>query len=139
MRQVLIKSIALVLAIFGLITFFLSSSVLFDLFGVRARQGNYVSFVIWANFISSIFYLFAAYGFINTKKWTIHLLGFSFILLIITFIGLIIHINSGGLYETKTIGAMIFRIILTLVVSILAYFTINYFERIVSNRINKEA
>jgi len=139
MRHALTKSIALVLAVFGLITFFLSSSVLFDLFDVRAKQGNYVLFVIWANFISSIFYLFSAYGFIKTKKWTIYLLVFSFILLIITFIGLIIHINSGGLYETKTIGAMIFRIILTLVFSILAYFTINYFERLFSNRINKEA
>lgn len=138
MRQALTKSIALVLAIFGLITLFLSSSVLFDLFGVRAKQGNYIAFVVWANFISSIFYLFAAYGFINTKKWTIHLLGFSFILLIITFIGLIIHINSGGLYETKTVGAMIFRITLTLVFSILAFFTISYFERIFRIRINKE-
>ena len=139
MRQALTKSIALVLAIFGLITFFLSSSVLFDLFDVRAKQGNYVLFVIWANFISSIFYLLSAYGFIKNKKWTIYLLVSSFILLIIAFIGLIIHINSGGLYETKTIGAMIFRITLTLVFSILAYFTINYFERIFSNRINKEA
>lgn len=139
MRQALTKSIAMVLAVFGLVTLFLSSSVIFDLFGVRAKEGNYVLFVVWANFVSSILYLVAAYGFIKTKKWTTHLLCVSAILLIIAFIGLIIHINSGGIYETKTIGAMIFRIILTLVFSILAYFTISYFERIFRKRVSKEA
>jgi len=129
MRQIFTNSVAIVVAIFGLVTLFLSCSVIFDLFGVRAREGNYVLFVVWANFLSSIIYLFAAYGFIKTKKWTTHVLGFSAILLILAFIGLIIHINSGGIYETKTIGAMIFRITLTLVFSILAYFSINSFER----------
>ena len=138
MRQTFTNSVAIVLAVFGLVTLFLSSSVIFDLFGVRAKEGNYVLFVVWANFLSSILYLFAAYGFIKTKKWTIHLLGVSELLLIIAFIGLMIHINSGGIYETKTIGAMIFRITITLVFLILAYFTISYFERIFLKRDNME-
>ncbi len=138
MRQIFTNSVAIVLAFFGLVTLFLSSSVIFDLFGVRAKEGNYVLFVVWANFLSSILYLFAAYGFLKTKKWTTHLLGFSTMLLIVAFIGLIIHINSGGIHETKTIGAMIFRITLTLVFSILAYFTISYFERIFRKRVSKE-
>ena len=138
MRQTFTNSVAIVLTFFGLVTLFLSSSVIFDLFGVRAKEGNYVLFVVWANFLSSILYLFAAYGFIKIKKWTIHLLGVSAILLIIAFIGLMIHINSGGIYETKTIGAMIFRITLTLVFSIMAYFSITYFERIFRKRVSKE-
>jgi hypothetical protein len=138
MRQIFTNSVAIVLAFFGLVTLFLSSSVIFDLFGVRAKEGNYVLFVVWANFLSSILYLFAAYGFIKANKWTIHLLGVSAILLIVAFIGLMIHINSGGIYETKTIGAMIFRITLTLVFSILAYFTISYIERIFRKRVSKE-
>jgi len=138
MRRTFTNSVAIVLAVFGLVTLFLSSSVIFDLFSVRAKEGNYVLFVVWANFLSSILYLFAAYGFIKTKKWTIHLLGVSAILLIVAFIGLMIHINSGGIYETKTIGAMIFRITLTLVFSILAYFSITYFERIFRQRVSKE-
>ena len=125
MKQTLKNAAAIVLTVFGLLTLFLSGSVILDLFGVRAKEGNYVLFVVWANFLSSILYLFAAYGFLKTKKWTTHLLGFSAVLLIVAFIGLIIHINSGGIYETKTIGAMIFRITLTLVFSILAYFTIS--------------
>lgn len=124
MKKALPYLMATVLAAFGLLTLFLSSSVIFDLFGIRAKEGNYVLFVVRANFISSLLYLFAAYGFIKNKKWTARLLGISAIVLIAAFIGLFIHINSGGIYETKTIGAMIFRITVTLIFATLAYFTI---------------
>src|SRR5574343_384190 len=113
------------LAGFGLLTLFLSTSVIFDLFGIRDKESNYVLFVVWSNFISSILYLLAAYGFTKSKKWTSTLLGISTIILIAAFIGLKIHANSGGIYETKTIGAMIFRIAVTLVFAIIAFFTIN--------------
>ncbi len=113
-----------ILAGFGLLTLFLSTSVIFDLFGIRAKEGNYVLFVVWANFICSILYLIAAYGFIKNKKWTTFLLGISSLVLIITYIGLNIHANSGGIYETKTISAMIFRILITIVFTIFAYFAI---------------
>ena len=115
---------ASVLAAFGLLTLFLSSSVIFDLFGIRAKEGNYVLFIVWSNFISSILYLISSYGFIASKNWTAKLLGVSAIILITAFAGLLIHINTGGIYETKTIGAMIFRISVTLVFTILAYYTI---------------
>jgi uncharacterized membrane protein len=69
--------------------------------------------------------LFAAYGFIRNQKWTASLLGISTIILISAFIGLNIHANSGGIYETKTMGAMVFRTLITLVFTIIAYFTIN--------------
>jgi hypothetical protein len=124
MKKILPNVLAIILAGFGLLTLFLSTSVIFDLFGIRAKEGNYVLFVVWSNFISSILYLFAAYGFIKNKKWTAKLLGISTLILIAAFIGLEIYINSGGIYETKTIGAMIFRISVTLVFAIIAYFTI---------------
>ena len=124
MKKSLIYVASAILAGFGLLTLFLSTSVIFDLFGIRAKEGNYVLFVVWSNFISSILYLIAAYGFVKSKKWTISLLGISTIILIIAFVGLKIHANSGGLYETKTVGAMIFRISVTLVLAIIAYFTI---------------
>ena len=124
MKKILPYLFAIILAGFGLLTLFLSTSVIFDLFGIRAKEGNYVLFVVWSNFISSILYLFAAYGFIKSKKWTTTLLGISTLILIAAFIGLKIHASSGGIYEEKTIGAMIFRISVTLVFAIIAYFTI---------------
>jgi hypothetical protein len=124
MKKYLPYIAAAILTAFGLLTLFLSSSVIFDLFGIRAKEGNYVLFIVWSNFISSILYLIASYGFVASKKWTANLLGISAIILITAFAGLIIHINTGGIYETKTIGAMIFRISVTLVFTIIAYFTI---------------
>lgn len=129
MKKILPYLLASVLAAFGMLTLFLSSSVIFDLFGVRAKEGNYVLLVVWANFISSIAYIIAAYGFIENKKWTAPLLGICSLVLIIAFLGLLFHINTGGIYETKTIGAMIFRITVTLVFVALAYFTINKYKK----------
>lgn len=116
--------LAFFLSVFGILTLFLSTSVIFDLFNIRAREGNYVLFVVWSNFISSILYLFASYGFLKSKKWTATLLGISTAVLTVAFIGLKIHANFGGLYETKTIGAMVFRISVSFIFTLLSYFTI---------------
>lgn len=116
--------LAFFLSVFGILTLFLSTSVIFDLFNIRAREGNYVLFVVWSNFISSILYLFASYGFLKSKKWTATLLGISTVVLTVAFIGLKIHANFGGLYETKTIGAMVFRISVSFIFTLLSYFTI---------------
>ena len=124
MKKILPNLFATILAAFGLLTLFLSTSVIFDLFGIRAKEGNYVLFVVWSNFISSILYLFAAYGFVKVKNWTTILLGISTLILLAAFIGLKIHINSGGIYEAKTVAAMIFRISVTFVLVIIAFLTI---------------
>lgn len=115
---------AILLFAFGLLTLFLSTSVIFDLFGIRAKEGNYVLFVVWSNFISSVIYLIAACGFLKSIAWTRNVLLFSVIVLISALIGLLLHINSGGIYETKTVGAMIFRTSLTIVFALIAHFTI---------------
>lgn len=124
MKKINSYILAILIAGFGLLTLFLSSSVIFDLFGIRAKEGDYVLFVVLSNFISSILYLFAAYGFLKDKKWTAILLGISSLILIIAFIVLGIHVYSGGIHETKTIGAMIFRISVTLTFATIAYFKI---------------
>ena len=116
---------SLILTGFGLLTLFLSSSVIFDWFGIRAKEGNYVLFVVWANFISSLLYLISAYGFLKIKSWTFKTLSVATVILIVALIGLFIHIYSGGIYETKTVFAMLFRISVTIVFTVIAYFSIN--------------
>ncbi len=125
MKKYLPKISAIILTAFGLLTLFLSTSVIFDLFGIRAKEGNYVLFVVWANFIASVLYIFAAYGFFKLEKWTGYVLGISTIILMLAFIGLLFHISNNGIYETKTVGAMIFRTTLTLIFTAIAYLTIN--------------
>ncbi|MBE2273616.1 MAG: hypothetical protein IAE62_05030 [Flavobacteriales bacterium] len=112
------KILLFVLTIFGLVTVFMSSSVLFDWFGIREKEGNYVPFVVIANFICGFLYLIAAFGIFKDKKWSPYLLILAFIILIITFIALYFHISSGGIYETKTVKALAFRTVLTLIFTI---------------------
>ena len=121
-RKIITTVSAIVLAVFALLTLFLSSSVIFDWFGIRAKEGHYVSFIVWANFMSSILYLVAVYGFLKIKKWTFRVLIAALIILIIAFIALQFYIYNGGIHETKTIKAMIFRILMTLGFSLIAYF-----------------
>lgn len=116
---------AVALAALGLLTIFLSASVIFDWFGIREKEGNYVLFVVWSNLLSSIIYLIAAYGIIKVKKWTPWLLGLSAVILSAAFIGLKVHISNGGIYEPKTVNAMQFRIALTIVFALASYFIIN--------------
>ena len=124
MKKVTRYSTILFLIAFGLLSLFLTSSVIFDLFGIRAKEGNYVLLIVWANFISALLYLVAAYGLIKEKRWSVITLSASFLILIIAFFGLTIHITKGLPYELKTVSAMIFRISITFVFTLLAYFSV---------------
>ncbi|MDQ2657275.1 MAG: hypothetical protein M3Y60_07625 [Bacteroidota bacterium] len=110
MKGIVLFTITAVLAAFGVMTLFMSSSVIFDLFNIRASQGNYVSFVVWANFFSGLLFITAAFAFFKRKGWSRVPMLASLVILLVAFAGLLIHISAGGVYETKTIGAMAFRI-----------------------------
>lgn len=125
MKRLYLIIAGIVSALFGLATIFAGGSVIFDLFGMRQEQGNYVLFVVWANFICGFLYLFAAYGFFKTRKWTSKLLQYALYILIITFAGLFIWIVTGHLYETRTIAAMSFRLLVTLILFVIA----RYFQQ----------
>lgn len=122
MKKIARYATAIVLILFGLLTLFLSSSIIFDLFGVREKEGYFVLFVVWANFATSLLYLIAAFGLIKLKRWTPAPLILSAVILILAFFGLLNHIDNGGIYETKTVGALIFRTTLTLVFTVSAYY-----------------
>lgn len=121
----LLKFAALGLTLFALLTLFMSGSVIFDLFGIRQKEGNYVLFIVVSNFIAGFLYLFGAYGLFTSRVWTTRLLTIITVVLIVAFFGLIFHINSGGVYEAQTVKAMIFRISLTAVLTVLAWRTIS--------------
>ena len=122
MKNLLTYLAAAGLAIFGIATLFASSAIMLDLFGVRESEGNYVPFIVYTNFIVSLLYLVAVYGFFKNKVLALKLLIVSLVILIVAFAGLWVFIWSGGLHEIKTIGAMIFRIIVTLGFAVAAYF-----------------
>ncbi|WP_452233191.1 hypothetical protein [Lacinutrix sp. MEBiC02595] len=131
-RKIITAVSAIILALFALLTLFLSSSVIFDWFGIRAKEGNYVLFIVWVNFICSILYLIAVYGFFKREKWTFGILIAALAVLIVAFVALQFYINNGGIHEVKTIKAMVFRMLVTLGFSLLAYF--NFKESRISTK-----
>lgn len=136
MKRTILYIVVLVLSLFALLTLFLSSSIILDLFNIREKEGNYVPFVVWANFISSILYIIAAVGIVKLKKWPALLLLLSAIILIAAFIGLKIYISNNGIYELKTVNAMIFRIALTIGFSLASYFLVNKSKAITAKNIS---
>ncbi len=116
--------------IFTLVTLYLSSSIIFDWFGMRETQGNYVLFVVWVNFIAALIYLVALFGSFRYKSWTWKVLGVASLMIFAAFIGLLFHIDSGGAYELETIRALVLRFIITTGFAILAYFKIKKWKNI---------
>ena len=129
MKKLLFNLPIIVLTGFALITLFLSSSVIFDMFGIRAKEGNYVLFVVWSNFISSVLYIFAAYNWYKLKPLAYKLLGSSTLILIAAQIALYSHISSGGIYEEKTVKAMFFRTSIWLLILTLTLINPNYLKK----------
>ena len=114
----------LFLILFGGLTVFLPSSVLFDLFGIREKEGNFVEFIVWINLISGLLFLWSAYSFWREKKETTALLLGNLALLIVGMIGLYCHIKSGGLYKMETVKGMLFRIVATTILALVSYFLV---------------
>src|SRR5574337_1119988 len=98
MKSIILFISGFIIALFGVLTLFMSVSVIFGLFDIREKEGNYVLFVVIANFLCAFLYFAAAYGFFTLQKWTTKILNIAVGVLIITFLGLGIHIFSGGLY-----------------------------------------
>ena len=115
--QKYIQSVLLLLI--GCVSLFMTVSILFDLFGIRKLEGNYVLFVVYANFFCAILYLYSVYAIWKKPASGFYALLIALAILVLAFIGLLVHIYRGGIYEVKTINAMIFRTFFT---AIMAYF-----------------
>lgn len=127
MSNVILKIGGAFLGIFGLITLFMSASIILDLFGIREKEGKYVLFIVYANFISSFLYLFASYYFfINNKRATISLFT-AVAILTVAYIALIIHIQLGRAFEIRTVKAMLARSFITILFAGISWY---YLSRI---------
>lgn len=116
------KIVAAYLLFFGVITLFVGSSVLLDMFGIRKMEGNYIPFVVIANLGCAVLYVFAAVGIWKLKKWAAGLMILATIVLILTSVAIYFHIQNGGAYEQHMIKAMSFRTLMTAVIAILTVY-----------------
>ncbi|MFA5620443.1 MAG: hypothetical protein WDA08_09070 [Weeksellaceae bacterium] len=117
------------LILFGAITIFIGISVINDFFGMRERQGYYVPFVVVANTICGFIYLLSAFFIWRKDKKGSKLLFLAFIILLVTIYFFYKYINSGGIYEVRTIYALTFRTSITFLAFLMSVYIIPYKRR----------
>ena len=106
---------------FGLLTIKSGGAVLFIDGADREAAGNYVPFVLWFNFIAGFIYLLAGAGVFMQKRWAAWLSIMIATTTIIVFALFGLHILNSGLYENRTVGAMIMRTVVWALIAIFAY------------------
>ena len=75
----------------------------------RTAAGNIVPFVLWFNFVAGFAYVIAGYGLFIWKPWAAQLLAAIAVATIAVFIAFGLYVFLGGMFEARTVGAMIIR------------------------------
>ncbi|MCW8881629.1 MAG: hypothetical protein OQK42_04900 [Sedimenticola sp.] len=115
---------SIIALVFGLLTIKSGGSVLFFDGAARENAGNYVPFVLWFNFVIGFVYLIAGAGLFKQQRWSVWLSIVIALTTLVVFGFLGLHIMNDGLYEARTVGAMILRTTIWIIISITAYLKI---------------
>jgi hypothetical protein len=112
---------SIIAILFGLITLKSGGEVLFIDGAGREAAGNYVPYVLWFNFLMGALYIVAGIGLWLQKNWAVWLSIFIAIATLIVFAIFGINIFLGGLFEQRTVGAMILRSAVWSAIAFFAY------------------
>jgi len=115
-----IKAAAAVGIVFGLLTIVSGGNALFGDAAARAAVGNAVPFVLWFNFAAGFAYVAAGAGLLFGRRWGLWLSVAILVATILVFIAFGVHAQQGGLYEMRTVGAMVLRICVWAMIAFLA-------------------
>lgn len=121
--------LALVAIIFGIATIIVGGKTLFGGAEERAAAGNIVPFVLWFNFVAGFAYVFAGFGLFLWKRWAAQLSAAIAVATLVVFIAFGVHIFLGGMFEVRTIGAMIIRSAVWIVIAASACRALRCFQR----------
>ncbi len=95
--------------VFGLLTVFSGGTALFGGEAARAVVGNAVPFVLWFNFAAGFFYVVAGLGLLLNRSWAAWLSIAIAVATVLVLAAFGLHVAGGGLYEMRTVGAMLLR------------------------------
>ena len=112
---------AIVAVAFGALTVLSGGSVLFGPDDAQRAAGAYVGFVVWFNFIAGFAYVAAGLGLWTQQRWAAVVTFLLALATLLVFAALGVHIAGGGAYEMRTVGALVFRSLVWLAISWVAY------------------
>lgn len=119
--RVLALGLAFVAVAFGLLTIRQGGMVLFGPQEARQAAGDYVPFVVWSNFLAGFAYVAAGVAIGWNRRWAAPLALAILLISGLVFLGLLIHILSGGIYEQRTVFAMALRVLVWLAIFFLIW------------------
>jgi hypothetical protein len=105
---------------FGVLTILSGGRVLFGGAAARAAVGNAVSFVLWFNFVAGFLYVLAGAGLYLWRRWAAQLAAFIALTTLGVFLAFGWHVATGGAYEMRTVGAMLIRSGVWIVIAVLS-------------------
>ncbi len=106
---------------FGLLTIREGGSVILGNDAARAAAGNFIPFVLWFNFIAGFAYVIAGGGLWMQRRWAAWLAIGIVSATALTFVGLGVHVFSGGAFEQRTVIAMTLRTLVWVVIAAVAW------------------
>jgi hypothetical protein len=107
--KLLARAIGAVAVLFGLMTIKEGGSVLFWSESARLAAGDFVSFVLWFNFLAGFLYVVAGYGLLRLRRWSAGLSMAIALMTALVFAAFGVHIAFGGAFEQRTVVAMFVR------------------------------
>ena len=116
-----LKIAAWVAIIFGALTVFSGGRALFGGVAAQAAAGNAVGYVLWFNFLAGFSYIIAGVGLYLRHKpalWLSIAIAVSTVLVGLVFAN---HVMQGGAFEMRTVGAMIMRAVVWVMISVVAW------------------
>ena len=119
-RPILITSLSIVAALFGIATVKEGGTVLFTEAGQQGA-GNFVPFVLWFNFFAGFVYILAGIMLFKLKSCSRKLSAVIAIATTIVFTLLGVHILNGGAFESRTVVAMTLRSGIWIAIALLAF------------------
>jgi hypothetical protein len=116
-RGFLVWVISLIAMGFGLLTIKEGGMTLSGNEAAVRAAGNYVPFVLWFNFLAGFAYVVAGAGLLLQQRWAVWLAVVIAASTAITFTAFGTHLLLGGLYEKRTVIAMILRTLVWVVIA----------------------
>ena len=119
-RKTALLIAAAVAFLFGVLTIISGGRALFGAAEARAAVGNAVPFVLWFNFIAGFAYVVAGIGLFLQHRPAIWVSITILAATVAVLLAFGVHILQGGVYEMRTVGAMILRVIVWVMISVVA-------------------
>jgi hypothetical protein len=87
---------------------------------IRTSAGNIVPFVLWFNFVAAFAYLVAGLGLLLWKRCAAQLSAGIAVTTLAVFAVFGVHVALGGVFEARTVGAMLLRSMVWIVIAVFA-------------------